>query len=486
MWAPQPGPQLELIQATWCRVIFYGGARGGGKTSGLLGDYLQDVGRYAKHWQGIFVRQSYPELEEAIRQGEEMFTSSGAKWKEGKKTFKWPNGASLKMRHIENERDANKYQGHQYPWIGGDEVTNQQHKLALTKLFACNRWTARELPTKRIRLSGNPGGAGHSWVKSMFIDPHPGGYVPFRIEDEDIPVEHRFEMMYLPAKVSDNPRLLKTNPGYIAALKMLGSPELVRAWLDGDWNVVLGAYFPEFSHKHIVEPFQIPSWWMRFRAIDWGTYHPFACLWFAVSDGSVSGIPKDALVVYRELYGSEGDDKGVGWTAEEVAKEIARLSSGENIAYTVGDPSMIPKRSEVVQGPSLAEVFQRHGVVLRGADNDRIPGWQQVRMRLKTNSLWLFNSCHNLIRTFPLQQHCKLRPEDLDTKGPDHLMDALRYGLMSRPWLLEQPVDEAVKVLTVGGQLPDSVAGRPVERMSMDELWALQEQYDRLQARLGG
>ena len=484
MWAPQPGPQLELILATWCRVIMYGGARGGGKTSGLLGDYLQDVPTYEKHWQGIFIRQSYPELEEAIRQGVEMYAPTGAVWKEAKKTFLWPNGASLKMRHIENEQDANKYQGHQYTWIGADEVTNQPNKLAITKIFACNRWTDAPVPTKRIRLSGNPGGAGHSWVKSTFIDKYPSGYVPFKVQDPDIPAQEQFEMMYLPARVSDNPILLETNPGYIAALKMLGSPELVRAWLDGDWNVVLGAYFPEFSHDHIVRPFVIPEWWIRFRCIDWGTYHPFACLWIAVSDGSLPGIPKDTLVVYRELYGSTGDDKGVMWTAEEVAIEIDRLSQGEDISYTVADPSMISKQSYVVQGPSIAEVFHGNNVFLRAADNARLAGWQQLRMRLKNKSILLFDTCPNLIRTLPLQQHDKLRPEDLDTKGPDHLADALRYGLMSRPWTDDAPRVEPMKVLSVGDNLSDTIGGRPVRRITMDELWAIEELKNKINEKI--
>jgi hypothetical protein len=68
---------------------------------------------------------------------------------------------------------------------------------------------------------------------------------------------------------------------------MSGSPELVRAWLEGDWSVISGAFFPEFGPQHIVLPIDLPPHWARFRAMDWGSAKPFAVLWFAVSDGEL-------------------------------------------------------------------------------------------------------------------------------------------------------------------------------------------------------
>jgi hypothetical protein len=41
--------------------------------------------------------------------------------------------------------------------------------------------------------------------------------------------------------------------------------------------------------------------------------------------------------------------------------------------------------------------------------------------------LQIFSTCTNGIRVIPAQIHDKLKPEDLDTNGEDHWLDALRY-----------------------------------------------------------
>jgi hypothetical protein len=141
----------------------------------------------------------------------------------------------------------------------------------------------RGVPNKRIRCSANPGGIGHHAVKNYFIDHAPGGMQLIENVDEDGNVTTR---MFIPSRVYDNKILMRNDPQYIARLREIGSPELVKAWLEGDWNVITGAYFPEFSaRKHVLRPFAIPEHWLRFRSMDWGSSSPFAVLWHAVSDG---------------------------------------------------------------------------------------------------------------------------------------------------------------------------------------------------------
>ena len=43
------------------------------------------------------------------------------------------------------------------------------------------------------------------------------------------------------------------------------------------------------------------------------------------------------------------------------------------------------------------------------------------------------SNCVNTIAQLPIIQLDKKKPEDVDTKGEDHLYDAIRYGVMSRP-----------------------------------------------------
>jgi hypothetical protein len=488
-WQPQPGPQSLAIAAHFIDELMYGGARGGGKSDYLLGDFLQDIEQGEK-WRGILFRKSYPELEELILRAKEIFAAYGAVYKVADKTFFFPGGASLKMRHIDTEVDADKYQGHQYTWIGFDELTNWPNLNAYKKLKACLR-SALGVKNKRIRCSANPGGVGHHVVKHYYIDPAPKGKELIQNVDEDGTVTTK---MFIPSKVSDNKILLRNDPTYVARLREIGSAELVKAWLDGDWNVITGAYFPEFSSdKHVVEPFEIPRHWMRFRSADWGSASPFAILWHAVSDGyQVPGgifIPQGALVTYREWYGTNGKpNEGLRMTGGQVAKGIKTREATDNITYGVIDPSAYKEDG----GPSIAERMSQERVYFRKADNQRIPGWDQVRDRLcgvddrpmighnggpeldderpdfigvGTPMWYCFKTCVHLIRTLPALQHDINNPEDADSDGEDHAPDALRYGFMSRPWTRPKP------------PVPNAPL-KTLQDITMNDMWELQAQAE--------
>lgn len=482
VWEPQPGTQALAIAAQFIDELLFGGARGGGKSDYLLGDFLQDVGLGAV-WRGIIFRKSYSELEELLKRAKEIFIPLGAIYKVADRTFIFTSGAELKLRYLETEADADNYQGHQYTWIGWDELGNWVNLNAYRKLKACLR-SAHDVPFKRIRCSANPGGPGHHAVKAYFIDPAPGGKELIKIVGEDTMFSTR---MFIPSRVTDNKILLKNDPGYVGRLRETGSAELVKAWLDGDWNVITGAYFPEFSsNKHVLEPFAIPDHWLRFRSMDWGSSSPFAVLWHAVSDGYMAPdgvfIPSGAIVTYRELYGCIPGQANVGvrWAAERIAQAIKQIERNEKIQYGVIDPSAYKWDG----GPSHAERMANEGVYFTKADNNRIGGWDMTRARLCgikdketdpfrigmqrlqnmlntgnalghnneteldefTNTVqvgtpmwYCFKTCVHLIRTLPALQHDLVNAEDCDTDGEDHAPDSLRYGLMSRPWTRPKP-----------------------------------------------
>lgn len=427
------------MTATAIPLLLYGGARGGGKSDYLIADFLQDVLTYGQHWQGVLFRRTYPELEEIIKRTQQLYPQTGAEWQEQKKQWTWPNGACLKLRYLEAINDSTRYQGHSYTWIGWDELTQWPNDSAFKMLIATLR-SAASVPTKRIRCSANPGGPGHHWVKAMFIDPAPGGYQ--LLHDPDT----RINRIYIPARVSDNALLLAQDPGYIDRLRGVGPADIVRAWLDGDWSIIQGAFF-DFSYtKHVINPFSIPSHWLRYRAFDWGSASPFCCLWFAYSDGVEIGdsgehlaseYKRGDLIVYREWYGSNGKpNEGLRLKTEEVAKGIlARESLDVKISYGSADPSIWKEDG----GPSINEVMANNHCYWQKADNSRKAGWQQIRSRLighddGSSGLYIFDCCPDLIRTLSALRGDDKDPEDVDTKMEDHAPDALRYGCMSRPW----------------------------------------------------
>lgn len=442
LWSPQPGPQLDAICADWCPELLYGGAAGGGKSDFLLGDFLQDVPTYGAAWRGVLFRRTYPELEELISRSLEMYPSTGAVWSDSKKLWTWPNGAVLRMRYLERDLDALRYQGHQYTWIGWDELTQWPSLYAYRYLKSRLR-SAEPVPTKRIRAACNPGGPGHSEVKGYFIDPAPGGFEPIRDPGTGL------ERMFIPAKLKDNQILMLHDPDYASRLKGIGSAELVRCLLEGDWNVVEGAFFDGWSTKrHVVAPFTIPSHWMRFRSMDWGYAKPSSVGWWAVASDDYQvepglWLPRGAIIRYRELYTAKSPNVGERLTAEELAARIKAMTpAGEIIAYTTADPAIFAEDG----GPAISERMALAGVPCVRADNTRVGksghmgGWDQMRSRLKGESderpgLMVFSTCKDFIRTVPVLQHDRTRPEDIDTDAEDHAADEARYACMSRPYV---------------------------------------------------
>src|SRR5262245_55139740 len=147
-WEPQPGPQTALLA---CPVfeVFFGGARGGGKTDGMLGEWASHADLHGKNAVGLMVH---------------------------------------------------------------------------------------------FRATGNHGGPGPQWVKARYIDPNPAGWEVRKFTYENPWTRETIEQdrVFIPSKLRDNKFL---GPEYVANLQMVGSDTLVRAWLEGDWTVVEGAYF---------------------------------------------------------------------------------------------------------------------------------------------------------------------------------------------------------------------------------------------------
>ncbi|WP_202969812.1 phage terminase large subunit [Endozoicomonas atrinae] len=226
-WSPQPGPQTALLT---CPIedILYGGARGGGKTDGFLGKWLMRSQVYGGKCKGLFVRRSMPELDEVIGRSQEIFTPLGALWKAQKSTWVMPNGAILRLRSLERDADAGKYQGHSYTDVYIDEGGNFPNPDPIDKLNATLR-NPHGIPSS-FNVSANPGGPGHEWIKKRYIDPAPFGMKPVKDDTSEA------KRIYIPSRLEDNRLLMDGDPGYIARLKKSGPPWLVQAWLMGDWN----------------------------------------------------------------------------------------------------------------------------------------------------------------------------------------------------------------------------------------------------------
>jgi len=440
LWKPQEGPQTALIQ---CPVfeVFYGGARGGGKTESSIGDWLQHASTYGENAIGIFVRRKFKQLAEVIARTKLIFPKLGAKYNEQKAEWLMPGGARLKFVYLERDSDAEEYQGHNYTRVYVEEVTNFPSSAPIDKLRATLR-SGAGVPVG-MRLTGNPGGPGHNWVKKRYIDPEPRGYKLIReeceVEVDGVKQVVFLERVFIPSKLGDNVLLLRNDPTYVLRLRQSGSEALVKAWLEGNWDIVDGAYFTELDEQLHSRPGDIIRWappsTIRFRSFDWGSAKPFSVGWWAIADGTWpkdNPLPSGSIFRYREWYGASGVNKGLGATADYVSREILAREEGERIRYAVADPAIFIRNG----GPSIAESMSR--CRWRRADNKRLPGWEAMRQRIVGEGgvpmMYIAEDCEDFWRTVPTLQHDDKNVEDLDTDGEDHIADEVRYACMSRPW----------------------------------------------------
>ena len=422
IFKPNDGPQTSFL-ASAEREVFYGGARGGGKSYAMLVDPLRYCHK-ANH-RALLIRRSMPELRDMITHSQRLYSRAfkGARWREQEKEWRFPSGARIEFGYAENMTDVLRYQGQSYTWIGVDELPQYPTPDVYNFLRSSLRSVDPEIPVF-MRATGNPGNIGSQWVKEMFVDPSEPNKA-FNVSIDTPTGVRKISRRFIPAKLQDNPYLMQTDDYYI----MLASlPEVQRKqFLEGDWSAFENSSFPEFNKTtHVVDPFEIPRGWSRFRSADWGYSSNACCLWFAIDwDNN--------LWVYRELYTKK-------ITADEFAKKVLEAEQGEFMRYGVLDSSTWAKRGDV--GPSIAETMIQEGCKWRPSDRSpksRINGKLEIHKRLKVHekdnepTLKVFSNCVNLIRTLPLLPLDKNNPEDVDTDAEDHAYDALRYGCMSRP-----------------------------------------------------
>lgn len=451
IFRPNPGPQTEFLAATE-KEVFYGGARGGGKSYAMLADPL----RYCdnKNHRALILRRTMPELRDMIAKSQQLYPRAipGAKWREQEKEWRFPSGARVEFGYCETDVDAYRYLGQSYSWIGVDELPLFPTPDLWNFLRSSLRSPDPALPTF-MRATGNPGCVGSAWVREMFIDAAPPN-TRFALELE-VPtptgiIKSSITRRFVPATVFDNP-YMTYDASYVTMLASL--PEIQRRnFLYGDWDAFDNAAFSDFKKEvHVIEPFDIPRNWQRFRAADWGYTSPACCLWFAVDHDN-------NLYAYRELYTTK-------LTADRFAQLVLELEGDEPIRYGVLDASAWARRGEV--GPSIAETMIANGCRWRPSDrspNSRKSGKLELHRRFALDdegkpSLYIFSNCRNLIRTLPKLPLDDNNPEDVDTTAEDHAYDALRYGVTSRPKSVEMPWDIANPTRRPGYDIADSTFG---------------------------
>lgn len=464
VWQALPGSQSLFLQSP-IREVCFAGTRGPGKTDSMLMAFAQYCGRgYGDYWRGVIFRRNYKHLDDIISKSKRWFNRSAQKprFLAGTSALKWvwPTGEELLLRAFEDEEDYWSYHGHEYPFIGWEELTSWASINCYESMKSCNRSSFQGIPglewiPRFIRSSTNPYGVGHNWVKNYFIDPAPYGKI---ITDAD--GNHR---VCLFGSIKENPYL---GDEYIKTLQSITDPNKRKAWLEGSWDITSGGMFDDIwdANAHILKPFKIPRSWRITRSFDWGSSKPFSVGWWAISDGTdakmhdgtTRSFPRKTLFRIGEWYGSTGKpNEGLRMTAKSVALGIKARERQLGIENLVTPGPADSAIYAVTDEASIGQNMESEGVFWTPADKksgSRKNGWELMRDRLSAVTdrdkndkpgFYVFDICRDWIRTVPPIPRDPKDPDDVDTEAEDHAADDTRYQVLS--------ADHVINKVKIGG-----------------------------------
>jgi hypothetical protein len=462
IWEPFPGAQRKFLTCPTWECLLHGN-RGGGKTDVLIMDYLQGVGRgYGQDYKGLLLREATTELGDVISKCKKWIPRifPSAKYNGSRKIWTFEGGETLWLNYARTLDDYEQYHGHEYPWIGWEELTNHPMPEVYLKLMSCNRSSNPNIP-KKYRATCNPSGPGHQWVKSRFIDAVSAG----KILREELEVEYpdakgntiktKFIVTrtHVQSRASENQALMSADPLYMAKIFSLTQDNemLRKAWIEGSWDLIMGGFFTDVWDKniHILEPFSIPRSWKLSRSFDWGSSKPWAVTYGFEANGEqpdyddLPYIPAGSVIIPTEIYGWNGNvNEGDRATSQEIAQRVMSVDDALFVEYGLRcSPGPADTAIwEVRDGASIASNMNSLGCRWTKAykgSGSRISGWAIIRQMLgsakrgDTTSphLYFFNAAAHHIRTLPVMQRDEKNPEDIDTDLEDHAMDSLRYFL---------------------------------------------------------
>ena len=436
---PKQYEAYQYIEKGHAKFVFYGGAKGGGKSFMARAKEYTRRKRYAGT-TGVVIRKTYPELlANHIRKMFVEYPNTRMWYKSSEKAIYYPNGSITEFKYLQSTDDVYNYQGIEYDDITLDEATQHDEevfKILKTSLRSDPKVIKRHPDFKaRFLLTGNPGGIGHGWVQRIFVNRD--------FNQDENPEDYHF----IQAKIQDNPIFIEANPEYLQNLYDL--PEaLRRAYLEGDWTVFIGQFFSEFRKDiHCIEPFEIPDEWEKLFSLDWGySPHPFHCGWYTMNRET------NTIYKYRELEGLETAPRDIAEQIVELSKEDKHLYFGvgdtqmweQNPFQTISEA----RQEEVVTDKSIAlqinDVLNPKLDMLK-ANKARITGWTNLKTSLqwkgevrdgehvivKKPHYYIFKTCPITLAAYPNQIHANLKPGDMLKQDGDDPCDTDRYALMA-------------------------------------------------------
>jgi hypothetical protein len=488
VWEPIPNSSQELAIDSRCSHTLYEGARGPGKTITQLMRFRRLVGLgYGQYLRGVIFDLEFDNLSGLVAESKKWFPKfdDGAKFLESASHYKWvwPTGEELLFRHVKKIGDYEGFHGHEYPFIGWNELTKYPTSELYDKFMSVNRssfeperdtpkdkdgkyLTPNGLPLPPIPLqvfsTTNPNGPGHNWVKRRFIDVAPRGTVVRtsvevfnpQTQENDIVIKTQVAIF---GSYREN---IYLRPEYVAELESISDENLRRAWLYGDWDIVTGGALDDVWDRrvHVLPRFVVPKTWKLDRAFDWGSSHPFSVGWFAEANGEEAKIivgdcvyrfcpPPGTIIQIAEWYGAKevGTNKGLKLSAGDVAQGIKDKEESLKINGWIESPVWPGPADNQIRDVRESDVetieskMQKKGI--NWTESDKSPGsrrngLQLIRDRFEASTrregpgLYFMENCVASISTIPSLPRDPDKPDDVDTTAEDHTYDMVRYRVL--------------------------------------------------------
>lgn len=498
VWEPLPGSQVLALSAP-VNHILYEGTRGPGKTDTQLMRFRRNVGLgYGKFWNGIIFDRQYKNLEDIISKSQRWFGEfdDGASFSAagGGGRWKWPTGEKLTFRHIKKPNDYWNYHGHEYPFIGWNELTKYPTSELYEAMMSTNRtsfipeqnpvfidgrayreygqWVlVRKNHPRAMRVilpeiplevfsTTNPFGPGHNWVKRQFINvAKPGEVVEKRINVFNPRTQEREDVVRTQVRIFGSYKENRyLSPEYVAELESITDVNKRRAWLWGDWDVVAGGAFDDLwdENVHVKPRFKIPKGWALDRSMDWGSTHPFWVGWWAVANGETVVLPdgtrftpaRGSLILFHEWYGTReiGTNRGLVMSAKNVALgTLERERALKESKFFQGRVYAGPADNQISNvhdkgTDTIEKIMSDNGLTWTSSDKgsgSRKNGLQLFRDRLQASlngegpGIYFMSHCEAAIDTIPVLPRDEDDMDDVDTSAEDHSWDGVRYRVLA-------------------------------------------------------
>lgn len=435
--------QQQVLQVPEGVDIILDGGRGGGKSVGCAYLILQHVMQYGVQASVLYVRQSFSGLRDFERTALNLFKAADPELTHNIKDgiFRFSNGAVVELNQVTTlaQSYASKLQGRSFSLIVVDEAGAYADHEVIDALRSNLR--APKGVSVRMVLAMNPNGAGHLTCLKRFIR----RLLPFKI----MALEGFSDaIVRLPSTFRDNEALNREQYERALEQSSTNDPGRLAAWRDGDWeagnsNLFFSAQWDE--ERLILPPFHaFPPGARPFLSIDWGSAKPAYCGLFAsFPRGLASGglyLPPKSVVVLDECHTASGENLNVGSgaTIEEFSIDVLKLWADWNLPgrpHGVCDDAMT-FRPGGRNSPSMADQFKGAGVDLRAAAKGR-RDWSQMKSMLASAGrsqtepgLFFCPQAQYALATIPFLSRDQRRADDLNSTGPDHAADAIRYALL--------------------------------------------------------